>query len=217
MNGPRLWIARNHKLPAHGQTRAGFRDFKRSRKEAVMAGPPNHDVYTEYRKYLIILAKAQISFDRRGQIDPSDLVQQTLLDAAKDPTILHSRTRPEMMSWLRRILRDNFFDRLRRLKLEAQVVPLDHLFEKTSHGLSSILPGSESGPDARIMRAEDALIVAELLRKLPDAQAEAIVLKHCEGMSVKEISRHMNKTPAAVGGLLRHGMRKLRELMPQES
>ena len=182
-----------------------------------MAGPPNHDLYTEYREYLIILAKAQISCDRRGQIDPSDLVQQTLLDAAKDPTILHSRTRPEMMSWLRRILRDNLFDRIRRLKLEAQVVPLEHLFEKTSHGLSSILPGSESGPDARIMRAEEALLVTDLLGKLPDAQAEAIVLKHCEGMSVKEISRHMNKTPAAVGGLLRHGMRKLRELMPQES
>ncbi|MBV8230235.1 MAG: sigma-70 family RNA polymerase sigma factor, partial [Planctomycetaceae bacterium] len=52
--------------------------------------------------------------------------------------------------------------------------------------------------------------------QLSPPQAEAIVLKHCHGMSVAEISRHMNRTPDAVGGLLRHGMRRLRELMPRE-
>src|SRR5918998_849142 len=50
---------------------------------------------------------------------------------------------------------------------------------------------------------------AKMIGKLSPPQAEAIVLKHCQGMSVVDIGRHMNRTPDAVGGLLRHGMRRL--------
>ena len=95
---------------------------------------------------------------------------------------------------------------------------LDVSLDQTSVGMSRLpqLQLSESAPSARVVREEDALILAAMLGQLSQAQAEAIVLKHCQGMSVAEIGRHMNKSPDAIGGLLRHGMSRLRELMPRE-
>jgi RNA polymerase sigma-70 factor, ECF subfamily len=179
-----------------------------------MTGPENGDEFGEYRDYLIVLARSQVSVDLRGRIDPSDLVQDTICDALRAPAL--KREPAQTVGWLRRILHDNLVDRLRRLRLENQVASLDALLDRTSAGISRFLRASQSAPEARVVREEDELILAEVLGQLTSAQAEAIVLKHCQGISVVEICRHMNRTPDAVGGLLRHGMRRLRELMPGE-
>ena len=121
-----------------------------------------------------------------------------------------------MMGWLRSLLRFNLIDRLRRLRLERRVVSFDGALDRTSQGMSGLIQASRSAPEARAAREEDALALAALLGQLSPPQAEAIVLKHCQGMTVAEISRHMNRTPDAVGGLLRHGMHALRKLMPRE-
>jgi RNA polymerase sigma-70 factor (subfamily 1) len=177
------------------------------------------DEFGEYRDYLMILARSQIAIDLRGQIDPSDLVQDTLCDALRGHPQARARTRAETMGWLRSVLKFNLIDRLRRLSLERQVVSLDGSLDQTSVGMSRLpqRQRSESAPLARVVREEDALALAAMLGQLSPAQAEAIVLKHCQGMSVVEIGRHMNKSPDAIGGLLRHGMRRLRELMPREN
>ena len=174
------------------------------------------DEFAEYRDYLMILARSQIAIDLRGRIDPSDLVQDTLCDALRDRP--QSRTRAETMGWLRSVLKFNLIDRLRRLRLERQVVSLDGSLDQTSVGMSRLPQGqlSKSAPSARVVREENALTLAAMLGQLSPAQAEAIVLKHCQGMSVVEIGRHMNKSPDAIGGLLRHGISRLRELMPRE-
>ena len=138
-----------------------------------------------------------ISFDLRGRIDPSDVVQETLCQVlAGQP---RERTDGQMMGWLRLKLHDNLVERFRRHRLDRHIVSLDRLLDQTSRGMSRFMWASQSGPDARLIRVEDARKLADRLAKLSDAQAEAIVLKHCEGMSVKEICRHMNKTPEAVG------------------
>jgi RNA polymerase sigma-70 factor (ECF subfamily) len=181
-----------------------------------MPEPRHHEEFGEFREYLMALARAQVPVDLRGRIDPSDLVQETLCEALRDHSQYRGQTQAEMMAWVRSLLRFNLIDRLRRLRLERRVVSYDGALDQTSHGMSCLLQASRSAPDVRAARAEDALTLATLLGQLSPPQAEAIVLKHCQGMTVAEISRHMNRTPDAVGGLLRHGMRKLRELMPRE-
>jgi RNA polymerase sigma-70 factor, ECF subfamily len=181
-----------------------------------MPESPDDEEFGEFRDYLMVLARSQVSVDLRGRIDPSDLVQETLCDALRDLPRYRGRTRAEMMGWLRSVLKFNLIDRLRRLRLEGRVVSFDASLDQASQGMSHLLQASQSAPEVRAAREEDALALATMLGKLSPPQAEAIVLKHCQGMSVVEIGRHMNRTPDAVGGLLRHGMRRLRELMPRE-
>ncbi len=169
----------------------------------------------EYREWLKALALTQIAADLRGRIDPSDIVQHTLCDALRDLPAASDTNRPRMMAWLRTILRHNLIDAFRRLNY-APRVSLDDSLALTDGNMSRFLVADQSAVGARIERQERALVLAERLRQLTPAQAEAILLKHCQGMSVDEICRHMQRTPEAVGGLLRHGLRRLRENWPPE-
>ena len=90
------------------------------------------------------------------------------------------------------------------------------IYVQPARQFHSLLQANLSSVGHRVTQEEQSIALARILEQLSTFQAEAIVLKHCQGMSVDEICRHMNKTPDAVGGLLRHGMRKLRELMPGE-
>jgi RNA polymerase sigma-70 factor (ECF subfamily) len=169
-----------------------------------------------FRDWLMALARAQVPIDLRGRIDPSDIVQETLFHALRDDKRTHERSAAQTMAWLRTILRCRLIDRLPGRDRENRNVSLDVLLDQTSAGMSELLMASQSTPGSRVIRDENAVIIAKLLTHLSEAQADAIVLKHCQGWSVEQISRHLNKTPDAVGGLLRHGLKKLRELMPQE-
>jgi RNA polymerase sigma-70 factor (ECF subfamily) len=76
--------------------------------------------------------------------------------------------------------------------------------------LASWLAAEQSTPSQKAQRQEEVLGLAEALAKLPEAQREALVLRHCQGLPLAAISRHLGRSPAAVAGLLKRGLRELR-------
>ena len=52
--------------------------------------------------------------------------------------------------------------------------------------------------------------VAAALAQLPEANREAVVLRYYEGLSLDEISARLGRTPAAIAGLLKRGLKQLR-------
>jgi RNA polymerase sigma-70 factor, ECF subfamily len=169
-----------------------------------------------FRDWLMALARAQVPVDLRGRIDPSDIVQETLFRALRDDKRTPEWSTAHTMAWLRKILRCRLVDRLPGRDRWNRNVSLDALLDQTSAGMSELLVANQSSPESRVIREENAVIITKLLTQLTVAQAEAIVLKHCQGWSVEQICRHLNKPPDAVGGLLRHGLEKLRKVMPRE-
>ena len=51
------------------------------------------------------------------------------------------------------------------------------------------------------------------LAQLPEDQCQAVVLKHLQGLAVAEVAQQMGRSEAAVAGLLRRGLKGLRELL----
>jgi RNA polymerase sigma-70 factor (ECF subfamily) len=58
----------------------------------------------QYRNYLCLLARQQISPRFRGKIDASDIVQETLLQAFVSRGQFRGQSEPERIGWLHAIL-----------------------------------------------------------------------------------------------------------------
>src|SRR6516165_6400011 len=71
-------------------------------------------LFQHYQAYLKVLARAQLGRHLRTKCDPSDVVQQTLLEAHRDFATFQGTHEGELLAWLRRILAHNLFNEARR-------------------------------------------------------------------------------------------------------
>lgn len=167
-----------------------------------------------FRPYLRLLA--QMTWDKRLQpkLDPSDLVQQTLLQAQQAREPFRGETDAELAAWLRKILarvlahaiRD--FGRGKRdLRRECS---LEQLVEESSRRLEGCLAGDDAGQLRTAELLERAQRVADCVERLAEAQRDAIVLHFWQGCTIDEVAEHLGRSPAAVAGLLHRGLKKLR-------
>jgi RNA polymerase sigma-70 factor (ECF subfamily) len=168
-----------------------------------------------FRSYLHLLARLHLG--ERAALDPSDLVQQTLLEAHRAYGACRATTEAERAAWLRRMLANNLADALRaRARARRDVsreVSLDDALTQSSTRLGLWVPAGGRAPDQEAAQHEQALRLATALATLPEAEREALVLQHWHGLTVAQIGERLGRTPAAVGGLLKRGLKRLRERM----
>jgi RNA polymerase sigma-70 factor (ECF subfamily) len=169
-----------------------------------------------YRGYLHLLARLQLDPRLRPQLDPSDVVQQTLMKAYEKLEQFRGQSEGELAAWLRQILANTMTDALRRGQArEGLGRTLETAVEQSSIRLEAWLASEGSSPSQQAVRHEQLLRLSEALNKLPKDQQVAIELKHLQGYSVETISAQTGHTKSAVGGLLRRGMKHLREMMEE--
>jgi RNA polymerase sigma-70 factor (ECF subfamily) len=167
-----------------------------------------------FRAYLRLLARLQLDPRLRPKIDPSDVVQQTLLQAYRGLDGFRGRSDGELAAWLRQILAHTLAHAARDLARARRDVgrecSLEAALDDSAKGLEALLAADQSSPSQRAQRNEEALLLAEALEGLPAAQREALVLQHWHGWSLAEIAAQTGRTPAAVAGLIKRGLKGLR-------
>lgn len=178
------------------------------------------ELLDRFRPYLNVIAQRMLDDRIQGRLDFSDVVQATFMEASRDFDSFRGESVESFLAWLRNILRNNvatahqehLVTQKRSARREVRMAsPTGDPGSEVQ--LANILPAETSTPSQRIMRDEAAVVLATCLEQIPDTQREAIRMRYLEGMSLKEISRKMDKSEMAVAGLLKRGLQGLRDEM----
>src|SRR5262245_15698559 len=171
----------------------------------------------QFQDYLRHLARLYLDPRLRGQFDPDDLVQQTLLEAHERRVQFRGQGPAQLKGWLRKMLLHNLLDTVRRLKQQRRdvdrEVPLDAALQGSSARLQGLLAAEQSSPSERAAQNEEFLRLEGALADLPYPQREAVALHHLQGWCLTAVADHLGRSPAAVAGLLHRGLIKLRDLL----
>jgi RNA polymerase sigma-70 factor, ECF subfamily len=174
------------------------------------AAPPAPE---RFRDYLLMLARLNLDARWRDKLDPSDVVQQTLLEAHAKRGQFRGRGESEMAGWLRQILAHNLADAVRALcrgkRDPARERSITRSLDESSARLAALVPS----PSEQAAGNEQVVRLTAALARLPEPQREAVARHHLQGWTLAELAAHLGRSEPAVAGLLHRGLKRLRELL----
>lgn len=175
--------------------------------------------FERYRPYLRVICALQLPRLCQHREDASDIVQQTLIDAARGIVALRGQTQGEFEGWLATLLERNILQSVRRNTAERRDVRREAADLQISDSAQLVwqsLHGDQLSPESVIFLGEAALQLAEALEHLPEDQRTAIELRYLGQEPLKSIAEQMSMTTGAVAGHLRRGLENLRKSLPPD-
>jgi RNA polymerase sigma-70 factor (ECF subfamily) len=172
-----------------------------------------------YRSYLTLCSRLQVDGRLQSKANPSDLVQETFLQAHRGFDGFRGTTEAELIAWLRRILvsqvaklvRRHYGTKSRDMRLERE---MEDDLDKSSQ-MAGALVDSQSSPSKKAARREQAVLLADALDKLPADYREVIILRHFRELRFVDVAQRLGrseesvkKTWARALAALRHSFRK---------
>jgi RNA polymerase sigma-70 factor (ECF subfamily) len=161
-----------------------------------------------------------LRLDRRLQarLDPSDVLQETMAEAARRLAD-YARLRPlPFYPWLRQIAWERLVQLHRRhvragkrsVRREQADLPLS---DESALALANRLMSRGSSPSARLRQSEQRHRVQAILGLLAAGDREILVLRYLEHLSTPELAAVLGLTPAGVKTRQLRALQRLRELL----
>lgn len=154
-----------------------------------------------------------------ARVDPSDVVQETMLLAARRLEEYLNAPPLPFYAWLRQIgaerliqlHREHVLAKKRSVRREIHRWPA--LPDQSVHLLVIRLVGADAGPASALLKKEARERLRLALDRLSEPDREILVLRHLEQLSTKEVAELLQLSESAVK--LRHfrAVRRIRELL----
>jgi RNA polymerase sigma-70 factor (ECF subfamily) len=172
--------------------------------------------WEHYRKLLhFLLRKDQLDPKYRRRFDSSDVVQETLLRAAKYKDQCRGILPGERIAWMKKILKNVVHDMIEHENADKRNLDRDRsiheLAKESSRRLDALLPADQSTPAERAQREEELMRMAEAMEELEEAQRDVLILRFYYALSLKAIAEQLGKSETSIGRLYHRGLAKLRE------
>ena len=167
-----------------------------------------------FRPQLRGWARGRVEGKIRARVDESDVAQQSCLSALRNFDQFEGSRLPQFIAWLRQIHEQNLRDVVRDHAVYGKRAVSR---ESDDRDAAEAAPAEMASPSRQAMREERAARIDRALETLPEAQREAVRLRHLEGCSLAEIARRLDRSEAATAGLLKRGLAKLRQKLKDES
>ena len=155
---------------------------------------------TRHQGRLLNWLRASMEPALAARVAPEDVLQETLLEAARKLSAFEDRGAASYYRWLVGIARFKTSEarRAQRALKRSLETPLE-----------GSLPDARTSPSGHAMRAEQGLALHTALGRLPDRQGEAVRLRYLEGLSLKETAERLDTSESAVKALVTRGMAAL--------
>lgn len=173
-----------------------------------------------YRNYLRLLAESELDRKLRGRISPSDIVQETMLDAHRDFPKFRGSTEAQFVAWLRQILVHNLAEVIskhvltekRDVRRDISLAKLRASVQQSTIHLRDALVANVDSPSANAERRERAVLLADLMSELSEDHRDVLLLRNLRGMPFKDVAAEMDRSVAATKMLWMRAVKRLREL-----
>jgi RNA polymerase sigma-70 factor (ECF subfamily) len=146
-----------------------------------------------------------VRMDRRlsARVDPSDIVQETFVEAARKLPEYAGELRSPFYLWLRQLAWRRLLDLSRKhisagcrsVENQAEQGPLT---EESAMQLAARLVASQTSPSQHVQRKELRSRVRAALTRLEPSDQEVLVLRYLEELSAREIASILGITERAV-------------------
>ncbi|EMI45314.1 MULTISPECIES: sigma-70 family RNA polymerase sigma factor [Pirellulaceae] len=172
-----------------------------------------------YRNYLTVLATTQLDGRLRRRMNPSDLVQETMLGAHRDFEAFRGGSEQELLAWLRQILVNclrtaidvHFNAQKRDMRREISIEHVSDALDNSAANFANVLADRGPSPSEPMRRRERAVELADQLAKLRPQYRDVIVLRNLQGLSFEEIAQRLDRKPGTVRMLWLRAMDKFKE------
>jgi RNA polymerase sigma factor (sigma-70 family) len=138
-----------------------------------------------------------------GDTRAQDVVQDAFLRLCSQPV---ENVRGHLAAWLFTVCRNRALE-LRRAERRLSTIEQED---------EDLLESPDSGPVAKLERAENLSRLGAAVAKLPSRQREALQLKLEAGLSYKDIAEVMNLTVTNVGFILHTAIAQVREHLVEQ-
>jgi RNA polymerase sigma-70 factor, ECF subfamily len=180
------------------------------------------ELLERYRDYLRRMVATRLDRRLAPRVDPSDIVQETLADAAERlDDYLRDRPIP-FFGWLRQIAGERVIDTHRRHVLAerrsvAREMRPPELSEESAGELGRRLVANDTSPSNRLIRKERHEQVMAALTALSSRDREVLVMRHLEQLGTAEIADALGLTEGAVESRLLRALIRLRSRLEADS
>lgn len=160
------------------------------------------------RRYLLLVANRSLDAQLQQKCAPSDLVQETFVDAHRDFEQFAGTSEGELFAWLRQILihkashaRGKYLGTAKRnVAKEQSLVDLSNV------------AGKQPTPSVLAMGTERRRQLSDALQQLPADYRQVIEMRSFERLAFAEIGNHMGRSEDAATKLWCRAIEKLRDV-----
>jgi RNA polymerase sigma-70 factor (ECF subfamily) len=177
-----------------------------------------HDLVTGHRERLRRMVALRLDPRLRGRVDPSDIIQETFLEATRQLADYERNPPLPFYLWLRQLAgtrlakahRSHLGTHQRDVRREV-VLPGSAMPEVSSAVLAEHLASRENRPSEAAAHAELRHQLETLLNQLNPLDREVLVLRHFEQLHNAELARVLGLTEAAARKRYLRALERLRE------
>jgi RNA polymerase sigma-70 factor (ECF subfamily) len=185
---------------------------------AAVGNPELERSLTRELPFLERYVRTRIPLRLRKVVAPEDVLQEVCVSAFHGRKAVRIRTKEGFARWLQKVADRKLIDLCRSAYAEKRGGPDAYNFDPLGAGSSlahlckRLLPSSRT--PSREISAREAVHAVQLgLQELPEDIRQAIVLHEVEGRSLDDVAKFMDRSQAAVRGLLYRGRVRLRRFL----